>query len=77
MKKFLIGLCFVILCSCKAYSQDYKTHKVKEGETIESIAKEYLVTYHAPKSIVSENGSVRWLSTAIKSVFINFYNSRK
>ena len=44
MKKFLIGLCFVILCSCKAYSQDYKTHKVKEGETIESIAKEYLVT---------------------------------
>lgn len=44
MKKFLIGLCFVILCSCKAYSQDYKTHKVKEGETIESIAKAYLVT---------------------------------
>ena len=41
MKKFLIGLSFVILCSCKAYTQDYKTHKVQEGETIESIAKAY------------------------------------
>lgn len=44
MKKFLIGLSFIILCSCKAYTQDYKTHKVKKGETIESIAKAYMVT---------------------------------
>lgn len=44
MRKFLIALSFMILCSCKAYSQDYKTHKVQEGETIESIAKAYMVT---------------------------------
>ena len=25
-------------------AQNYKTHKVKQGETIESIAKQYLVT---------------------------------
>ncbi len=33
-----------MLCSFTAMAQDYKTHKVQEGETIESIAKQYLVT---------------------------------
>ena len=44
MKKFLVSLSFVILFSMSAKAQDYKTHKVKVGETIESIAKIYMVT---------------------------------
>jgi len=56
MKKFLIGLSFVIICSCKAYTQDYKTHKVQEGETIESIAKAYMVT---PYDIYALNPDVK------------------
>jgi LysM repeat protein len=44
MKKFLISLSFIGLFSINAIAQDYKTHKVKLGETIESIAKAYMVT---------------------------------
>ena len=44
MKKFLISLSFVFLFSINANAQDYKMHKVKIGETIESIAKTYMVT---------------------------------
>jgi len=44
MKKFLISLGFVLLFGINAIAQDYKTHKVKVGETIESIAKTYMVT---------------------------------
>ncbi len=44
MKKFLVSLSLVILFCFSAIAQDYKTHKVKTGETIESIAKIYLVT---------------------------------
>lgn len=43
MKKLLI-IIVILLCSFSAIAQDYKTHKVKEGETIEQIAKQYLVT---------------------------------
>ncbi|WP_040251319.1 PBP1 and LysM peptidoglycan-binding domain-containing protein [Psychroserpens mesophilus] len=43
MKKLLIIL-VTLFCSFSAIAQDYKTHKVKEGETIEQIAKQYLVT---------------------------------
>jgi LysM repeat protein len=42
MKKLV--LIIVFLCSFSVFAQDYKTHKVKGGETIESIAKMYLVT---------------------------------
>lgn len=42
MKNFLAILVFVFAFSANA--QEYKTHKVKSGETIESIAKMYLVT---------------------------------
>ena len=42
MKKIIIIV--IVLCSYIAIAQDYKTHKVKEGETISSIAKMYLVT---------------------------------
>ncbi|TCK68773.1 amino acid/amide ABC transporter substrate-binding protein (HAAT family) [Winogradskyella wandonensis] len=42
MKNFLaIIICISSFC---VYAQDYKTHKVKSGETIETIAKKYLVT---------------------------------
>ena len=44
MKKFLVSLSFIMLFSISAKAQDYKTHKVKVGETIESIAKIYMVT---------------------------------
>jgi len=44
MNKFLISLSFIGLFSINAIAQDYKTHKVKLGETIESIAKTYMVT---------------------------------
>ncbi|SDS71116.1 ABC-type branched-chain amino acid transport system, substrate-binding protein [Formosa sp. Hel1_31_208] len=42
MKKIIIILVF--LCSSYAIAQNYKTHTVQKGETIESIAKMYLVT---------------------------------
>jgi len=43
MKKLLI-IIVLFCCSFTAMAQDYKTHKVQEGETIEQIAKQYLVT---------------------------------
>ncbi|MCF6294059.1 MAG: LysM peptidoglycan-binding domain-containing protein [Flavobacteriaceae bacterium] len=44
MKKFFISFSLIFLFCVTAIAQDYKTHKVKAGETIESIAKIYLVT---------------------------------
>ncbi|WP_335974388.1 LysM peptidoglycan-binding domain-containing protein [Gaetbulibacter jejuensis] len=44
MKKLvLIAIIFFATC-ITAFAQDFKTHKVKQGETIEDIAKQYLVT---------------------------------
>ena len=45
MKKHLL-LAIVIMLSCSFFmnAQDFKTHKVKQGETIETIAKSYLIT---------------------------------
>lgn len=43
MKK-LILIIIILFCSLSVAAQGYKTHKVKKGETIESIAKAYLVT---------------------------------
>ncbi|WP_431135731.1 LysM peptidoglycan-binding domain-containing protein [Psychroserpens mesophilus] len=45
MKKLLI-IIVILLCSFSVTAQDYKTHKVQKGETIEQIAKQYLVTPH-------------------------------
>lgn len=42
MKNFL-AIVLIVFTVC-VHAQDYKTHKVKSGETIESIAKQYLVT---------------------------------
>ncbi|WP_047547896.1 LysM peptidoglycan-binding domain-containing protein [Psychroserpens sp. Hel_I_66] len=43
MKKLFLILA-ILFCSISMSAQDYKTHKVKQGETIESIAKQYMVT---------------------------------
>ena len=43
MKKGIL-IILVMLCSLSVFGQEYKTHKVKQGETIEAIAKMYLVT---------------------------------
>ncbi|NMH89384.1 PBP1 and LysM peptidoglycan-binding domain-containing protein [Flavivirga algicola] len=53
MNKFFFVLCLVLLFSFStAQAQNYSTHKVKQGETIESIAKKYFVT---PSDIYSLN----------------------
>ena len=44
MKNFLLAFIFCSLSYSIAVAQNYSTHKVKEGETIEQIAKRYLVT---------------------------------
>ncbi|MFD2823278.1 LysM peptidoglycan-binding domain-containing protein [Lacinutrix iliipiscaria] len=45
MKKLLYILSLVLMFNCAStQAQNYKTHRVKSGETIESIAKEYSVT---------------------------------
>lgn len=44
MKNFLIALSFVLAYCSIALAQDFKTHKVQKGETVESIAKQYFVT---------------------------------
>ena len=44
MKNFFISFSLVFLFCVNVIAQDYKTHKVKAGETIEDIAKIYLVT---------------------------------
>ena len=44
MKNFLLAFIFCSLSYSITVAQNYSTHKVKEGETIEQIAKRYLVT---------------------------------
>jgi LysM repeat protein len=44
MKKIFVTLSFILIVVLNTFAQEYKTHKVKAGETIESIAKIYLVT---------------------------------
>lgn len=44
MNKFLTSLVVVLFCVTLSTAQNFKTHKVKVGETIESIAKDYMVT---------------------------------
>ncbi|MGZ0017801.1 LysM peptidoglycan-binding domain-containing protein [Yeosuana sp. AK3] len=45
MIKFFSTVCLIVLFSIHTITaQNYRTHKVKQGETIESISKEYYVT---------------------------------
>ena len=41
---YILSLVFVFGCASATQAQNYKTHKVKSGETIEAIAKQYHVT---------------------------------
>ena len=56
MKRACIVLCFMVLWTSTIWSQEFKTHKVKVGETIESIAKTYMVT---PYDIYALNPDVK------------------
>ncbi|HCY80206.1 MAG TPA: peptidoglycan-binding protein, partial [Xanthomarina gelatinilytica] len=45
MKKIIYILFLVLIVGCaSSQAQNFKTHKVKQGETIESIAKRYQVS---------------------------------
>lgn len=44
MKKFILICVLTLSCSWFAHAQKFKTHTVKPGETVESIAKKYQVT---------------------------------
>lgn len=44
MKKLIISLSLIFAFCLNAKGQDYKTHKVQNGDTIESIARQYNVT---------------------------------
>ena len=48
MKNLIYILSFLLVFSCATttQAQNYKTHKVRSGETIEAIAKQYQVTPH-------------------------------
>lgn len=53
--KYILTL-LLLVCALNLSAQIYKEHKVKPGETIESIAKEYLVT---PYDIYALNPDAR------------------
>ncbi len=55
IKNILVLLVFTII-GCKATAQKFTTHAVKEGETIESIAKQYKVT---PYNIFTYNKEIK------------------
>ena len=57
MKKLIYILILVLAFSCAStHAQNYKTHKVRSGETIETIAKQYNVT---PTAIYGLNPDAR------------------
>ncbi|WP_420572434.1 LysM peptidoglycan-binding domain-containing protein [Kordia sp.] len=56
MRKLLGFLLVVLLTSCSVTAQQYKSHKVSRGETVESIAKQYDI---APEDIIKLNPEAR------------------
>ena len=54
--KITLILLVLALTSCKAVAQKFTTHAVKEGETLEGIAKQYKVT---PYSILTYNKEIK------------------
>jgi len=55
LKNIIVLLLFTII-GCKATAQKFTTHAVKEGETLESIAKQYKVT---PYNILTYNKEIK------------------
>jgi len=56
MKKLLGIFLAIVLISCSATAQQYKSHKVSRGETVKSIAKQYDIT---PEDIIKLNPEAR------------------
>lgn len=58
MKKYILqlGLAVIFLTSVQAFAQEYATHAVKEGETLQSISQQYRVT---PYSILQANKEIK------------------
>ncbi|MBT8298277.1 MAG: LysM peptidoglycan-binding domain-containing protein [Maribacter sp.] len=55
VRNIIVLLLFIVI-GCKATAQKFTTHAVKEGETLESIAKQYKVT---PYNILSYNKEIK------------------
>lgn len=55
IKNFVVLLLFTLV-GCKAAAQKFTTHSVKEGETLETIAKQYKVT---PYNILTYNKEIK------------------
>ncbi len=55
LRNIVVLLLFIIV-GCKATAQKFTTHAVKEGETLESIAKQYKVT---PYNILTNNKEIK------------------
>ncbi len=55
IKNFVVLLLFTLV-GCKAVAQKFTTHSVKEGETLETIAKQYKVT---PYNILTYNKEIK------------------
>ena len=55
LRNIVVLLLFTVI-GCKATAQKFTTHAVKEGETLESIAKQYKVT---PYSILTNNKEIK------------------
>ena len=58
MKKYILqlGLAVIFMASFQAFAQEYATHAVKEGETLQSISQQYRVT---PYSILQANKEIK------------------
>ncbi|MGH1388412.1 amino acid ABC transporter substrate-binding protein [Kordia sp.] len=56
MKKLLGFFLVLLMTSCSATAQQYKSHKVSRGETVESIAKQYDIS---PDDIIKLNPEAR------------------
>lgn len=54
--KNIVVLLLLVLVGCKATAQKFTTHAVKEGETLESISKQYRVT---PYTILTYNKEIK------------------
>lgn len=65
MKKILVFLVVVNFFSTIAWAQNYKTHRVEEGETIAGIAKEYEVTEAAIYKLNPDAKNRNILSTVL------------
>lgn len=44
VKHWFLLICIFLACGCKAKAQQFRTHAVTPGETLESVAQQYQVT---------------------------------